>query len=278
MADSAATLRVLTLNCWNINEPFAERMALVRAEIEALQPDVIGLQEIVTRRDGFDQGALILGDLGFHRAFAAAFRWNDAGHVDDADADGDAFGNLIASRWPILRHERRVLPSLDSGERRCAVAAVVDAPFGPLPFVCTHLNWRPDQGVVREWQAFTIAELARSTAEGAAFPPVIVGDFNAEPDSTEIRFLCGLSSLEGRSVYFQDAWRLAGSGPGYTWDNRNRFAAMMFEPNRRIDYILVGESDLRGRGWIERVHLALDEPRGEVFASDHFGLVADVRI
>jgi len=77
---------------------------------------------------------------------------------------------------------------------------------------------------------------------------------------------------------FQDAWRVAGDGgPGFTWDNRNRFDAYMFEPNRRIDYILVGLADGNGRGWIESARLVMTEARGDVFPSDHFGLLAEIR-
>jgi hypothetical protein len=47
-------LRVLTLNCWNVSPPLEERMTLIRAGIEELQPDVIALQEIIVRPDGFD--------------------------------------------------------------------------------------------------------------------------------------------------------------------------------------------------------------------------------
>ena len=44
-------------------------------------------------------------------------------------------------------------------------------------------------------------------------PPILCGDFNAEPDSDEIRFLCSLTALDGRTTFFQDAWRVAGDGP-----------------------------------------------------------------
>jgi endonuclease/exonuclease/phosphatase family metal-dependent hydrolase len=272
------TLRVLTLNCWNVSEPFTERMALIRAGITAIQPDVIGLQEIVVRRDGFDQGALILEGLGYDHAFGPAFRWGDSGAVLPHDHDGDGFGNLIASRWPIVRRELRALPGAESGGRRSALATLIDAPFGTIPFVTTHLNWKFHHGHIRERQVLALAELIDKWTEGVAFPPILVGDLNAEPDSAEIRFLCGLASLEGRSAYFQDAWRVAGGGPGFTWDNRNRFAAYMFEPNRRIDYILVGLADGSGRGWINSAQLALHEPDGAVFPSDHFAVVADIRI
>jgi endonuclease/exonuclease/phosphatase family metal-dependent hydrolase len=273
------TVRILTFNTWNVSPPFDERMALIRAGIAALQPDLIGLQEIIVRRDGFDQAALILDDLGYEHVFGCAFCWDDDGPVVPDEAVGDAFGNVIASRWPIAAHERRELPGFEeSGDRRCALAARIAAPCGEVAMLCTHLNWKLHEGVIRERQVVALADFAHQWARGAALPPLIVGDLNAEADSNEIRFLTGLAALDGHSTYFQDAWRVAGDGHGYTWDNRNHFAALGFEPNRRIDYILVGRADQHGRGWIERVQLAFDQAEDGVFPSDHFGVVVDIRV
>src|SRR5581483_11928064 len=228
-------LRVLTLNCWNVSAPFEERMASARAAIADLAPDLIGLQEVIVRRDGFDQAALVLEGLGYERVFGAAFRFDGSGTIVPPESDGDAFGNAVAARWPIARSELRRLPGAESGERRSAIGAIVDSPFGAIPFVCTHLNWKLHHGVFRERQAMALADFAAEWSAGADFPPIVVGDLNAEPDSSEVRYLCGLASLEGRSTYFQDAWRVAGDGgPGYTWDNRNPYAAYNFEPNRRL--------------------------------------------
>ena len=71
-------LRVATLNCWHISPPFEERMALVRAEIAALEPDVVGFQEIIERRDGFNVARVAVEGLGYHVAFGAASRWNQS--------------------------------------------------------------------------------------------------------------------------------------------------------------------------------------------------------
>ncbi len=271
-------LRVLTLNCWNLSEPYAARMELIRDGLAALRPDLVGLQEIVVRSDGFDQAADILEGLGYEYVFGAAFRWDAQGAIGPFDSAGDAFGNVVASRWPIEGHAVYPLPGDDDGERRSALATLVGTPFGHVPFVTTHLNWKFHHGAVRERQVVALADLARQWQAGADSPPIIVGDLNAEPDSNEIRYLCGLASLEGRSTFFQDAWRVAGNGPGYTWDNRNRFAAYMFEPDRRIDYVLVGLADINGRGWIDNVQVTLNQPRGDVFPSDHFAVLADIRM
>ena len=90
-------VRVLTLNCWHVSEPFAERMALIRAGIAALNPDLIGLQEIIVRRDGFDQGALIFHGLPYQHVFGCAFCWDDPSRLTSGEARHEAFGNLIAS-------------------------------------------------------------------------------------------------------------------------------------------------------------------------------------
>ena len=270
--------RVLTLNCWNVCEPFEERMAVIRRGLAALTPDVAGFQEVVVRSDGLDQGSLMLGDAGYFRAFGPAFRWNDEGTTLAHDGEGNAFGNLIASRWPILHSEVRPLPGKQGEEPRSVLGALIDTPTGLLPLLTTHLDWQFDHGWMRERQVRTIDALARELAKRADLPPMLTGDFNAHPDSTEMRFLRGLASLDGSSTYFQDAWEVAGpGGPGFTWDNRNRFAAHAHEPDRRIDYILVGPADAGGRGRVEVARLAFEEPVGDLFASDHFGVVAEVR-
>jgi endonuclease/exonuclease/phosphatase family metal-dependent hydrolase len=276
----AATLRVATLNCWNVCGPFEERAALIRRDIAALRPDVIGLQEIVVRRDGFDQAAVLLDGLGYNYVFGAAMRWTETEPLLPFDHPaGDAFGNVVASPWPIRRHAILSLPGSEAvGERRSATAALVETPAGVLPFITTHFSWKVHHGWVREQQAIAVADLAASWAADGDLPPVLVGDLNAEPDAQEIRFLCGLASLDGRSTYFQDAWRVIGEGPGITWDNRNPYAAGGLQRDRRIDYILVGEpQNGRGRGWVESVRLAFTEPADDVFPSDHFGVVADIR-
>ena len=273
------TMRALTLNCWNISPPFEERMALIRAGIEALAPDLVALQEIIVRRDGFDQAAVILDGLGYHRVFGAALRWDDTGTLLPLDAHADGAGNVIAARWPIVRSALHPLPGVDGEERRSVLLALVDTPAGRLPFVTTHLEWRFDHGHVRERQVLALAGLVADWSRDAPLPVVLVGDFNAEPDATEMRFLRGLATLAGRSTYFQDAWQLAGDGGrGTTWDNRNPYAAAMFEPDRRIDYLLVGAPDREGRGWIETARVVFDTGHDGVFPSDHFGVLADVRV
>jgi endonuclease/exonuclease/phosphatase family metal-dependent hydrolase len=272
-------LRVLTLNCWNVSEPLGERMAITRSGLAAVDPDVAAFQEVVVRSDGLDQSALLLDGSSHSKVFGPAFRWNGDGAVLPHDREGSAFGNLIASRWPIVHSEVRRLPGQEGDEPRTVLAALIDTPAGLLPVLTTHLDWEFHHGSVRERQVLLVDDFARELAAKADLPPILLGDFNARPDSTEMRFLRGLASLDGRSTYFQDAWDIAGAGgSGFTWDNRNRFAACAYEPNRRIDYVLVGPPGSGGRGRVEAARLVFDEPVGDLFASDHFGVAAELRL
>ena len=69
--------------------------------------------------------------------------------------------------------------------------------------------------------AATATESLATRRPRTALPAILCGDFNAEPDSDEIRFLTSLCDLDGRRTYFQDAWRVAGDGSaGNTQDWR----------------------------------------------------------
>src|SRR5439155_6274601 len=139
----------------------------------------------------------ILEDLGYERVFGAAYRWDETGILPAEHAGGDALGNIVACRWPIRGSAVESLPGSETGEYRSALGALVETPAGVVPFVTTHLNWRYDHGVVRERQVVALADFVRRFAGTVEFPPILAGDLNADPDSTEIRFLCGLASLGG---------------------------------------------------------------------------------
>ena len=273
------TLSVLTLNCWNVSPPYDERMAVLRRTIAELQPDLVGLQEIVVRPDGMHQGRDILDGLGYDLEFRPAFSWDDDASFTGPEGRDYGFGNVAAARLPIVARDWIRLPGSDSGEIRSATAIVVATPDGELPFVSTHLNWRFDHGYVRERQVVALRDFAWNVAGDRYLPPVVVGDFNADPDASEIRYLRGWQALGGRSTFFEDAWAAAGDGgPGLTWDNRNGFAHLVDEPDRRIDYIFVGLDHDRGRVTVEDCRVVMNEARNGVYPSDHFGVMAWLRL
>ena len=263
-------LRVLTLNLWHDMGPWPVRAARIRAWLDRLDPDVVGFQEAL-RAPGFDQIAALLEHRLPHRDYArAAILKRDGGEFE--------FGNAIASRWPIVGRAAAALPDRGDHETRAVLHCDVDAPFGPLALCCTHLHWRFHHGEVRCRQVAEVARQVVARRPKGGFPPVLVGDFNAEPDSDEIRYLTGGHVLEGKSVYFHDAWRVAGEGSdGVTWSNRNPYARLALEPNRRIDYVFAGYPLASGLGLVERCRVVCDDEEGGVWPSDHFGVYAELR-
>ncbi len=277
-------LRVATINVWNKAGPWPARLPLIRRELMRLAPEVVGLQEVLRFRPDSalaaplsttnDQATEIAEGLGFQIAYSVA---SDYGN-------GLKFGNAVLSRYPIVHEQSFQLPGVESGETRSLLFALCDTPHGSLPVFVTHLNWKFHQGAIRQRQVAFIAERIAelSPIDGPHLPPVLMGDFNAAPDADEIRFLTGLCALDGKTVYFADAWVFQGVGPGYTYDRVNDYAVKAREPSRRIDYIFVRGPDRQFRGEPLHAELAFhaSEPAatGPVWPSDHFGVVADLAI
>lgn len=276
-------MKIATLNIWNKAGPYAERLPLIRAELARLGPDVIGLQEVmrlvehghpVLTPEG-DQATELSHGLGYEIAYAPAADYGN----------GLMFGNALLSRHPILETRVIALPGRESGESRSLLFGRLDTPYGELAVFVTHLNWKLHHGSVRLAQVRFIVERIFELAplDESKLPPVLMGDFNAEPDSDEIRHLRGLSTIEGRSVYFADAWIHGGDGSfGATFDRKNRFAALAHEPPRRIDYIFVRGPDrlLRGEPLVTSLAFADPSPgrNGDVWPSDHFGLITEIAV
>jgi endonuclease/exonuclease/phosphatase family metal-dependent hydrolase len=265
-------LSVLTLNLWNDAGPWPEREKRVREWLDRLAPDLIGFQEAL-RTETRDQVAELLGSRGYHLAYAPATKfWREGSPYSHGD-----FGNAVASRFPITEEEAIRLPDSGDGEKRSALAVTLASPLGPISFCCTHLNWKFRHGAVRERQVQAVCDLVLRRRVKGGFPSILVGDFNAEPDSAEIRFVTGLQSLAGRSVAFLDAWRTVGQGPGITWSNRNAYARLALEPDRRIDYVFTGFPMRNGLGQLLACRVVCDGEKDGVWPSDHFGVYAELR-
>jgi endonuclease/exonuclease/phosphatase family metal-dependent hydrolase len=272
MSDSTAEqstetrLRVLTWNIWWRYGPWEARQPAIAATLESLDADVIALQEVWD--DGtVNQAAALADGLGYHHVFDAR----------DTHA-GVRFGNAILSRWPILNSRSRPLPGCEeTGEGRLAVFAEIDGPRGPIGVFSTHLNWRYEHSQVRQRQVADLAEFV-ADADLRDFPPVICGDFNAEPTSDEIRMMTGETSCPVEGLTFRDAWRDGGDGgPGFTWSNANPFAVGELEHDRRIDYIFIGRAEAKPIGYPEHCRVAGDEAVDGIWPSDHFAVLAELR-
>lgn len=259
-------LRVVSWNIWWRFGPWEERAPAIEATIRALDPDVVALQEVWGEQDGTTFASQLGERLGYEHAYAHRF-----------DIDGVLFGNAILSRWPITSTEWWPLPARgDAEEMRTLLFAGIDGPRGPFQVFCTHLNWRFDQSDVRQGQVRSICELVESKRP-RVFPPILCGDMNAPPDSTEMQMLSGKTTLPVPKLVFHDAWEMAGDGPGHTWSNENPYAALDLEVARRIDFIYTGWPRAHGAGHVTRCEVIGQQPVDGVVPSDHYGVLAELR-
>ena len=257
-------LRVLTLNIWNLAGDWRARRQAIVAVVHRHEPDVVCLQEVVENERG-NQALWLAEALG-------GWAWAYAG--EPVAGGPDLFGNAVLSRSPVdetasirLPHQRD-----DSEVQR----VVLHARTGGVDVFSTHLSWQLHDAALRERQVVALVRfLGERTDPDAPVGPIVAGDFNAEPDATAVRYLCGLAAIDGASTYLQDAWRLAGDGgPGLTWDNANPHAARDQEPDRRLDYVFSGLHTPDGGGRPLECRVVGDTPVDGVWPSDHYGVLA----
>jgi endonuclease/exonuclease/phosphatase family metal-dependent hydrolase len=277
-------LRVAQLNAGSLLEPeWNRRRHEILAWFDRLQPDVICLQEVW--EDGTH--ANTAGWLVEHAS--ADWHWCFGGYPFPQEVWPDEtmrFGSAILSRWPIEQHELLPLPVDDSDAADLNANYklqfdLLHARTAGVDVFSTHLAPPPMQAYHRLRQVLFIDDRIRDRVDPAStLPPILCGDFNAEPESDEMRFLTATAAVEGRTVYFQDAWKVAGpiGDPGWTQDPAgNPIYASMGLPRKRIDFVLVGDPfGRKGAGLVQHCELAFHEPITGIVASDHYGLVADI--
>jgi len=269
-------LKILTWNVWWRFGPWERRGPAIAATLKKLDADVIALQEVWSS-ETTNFAAELATELGYQHVFAPSKDIGETGLDNYYDKDV-GLGNALLSRWPIKRHDSIMLyGKKETGEGRGAVFAEIDGPRGLIPAFSTHLNWKFEHSHIRQRQVGDLARFVDSMRPWR-FPPIVCGDFNADPSSEEIRMLKGLTTCPVEGLFFHDAWSVAGgTRSGMTWDNANPYVAAELEPDRRIDYILVGWPEARGAGHILDCQVTGNEPVNDVWPSDHHAVLAELR-
>jgi endonuclease/exonuclease/phosphatase family metal-dependent hydrolase len=245
------------------------RYDLARAIAAVRDADIVALQEVERnwKRSAMDdQPAAIAALMPQHFwVYGAPF---------DVDASArDAAGNVInrrrqaglmvLSRWPILSSRLHVLPkdgaTPDYNLVTGALETVIAAPGGAFRLYAVHLGHVHAQE--RMMQVPRLLDVVKEApAEGGAWhgddpdpahweadgppppmprPAILLGDFNATPESAEYAALTADQGEDAES--FADAWALRGDrdDPGITFRADPKQGAPR---DLRIDYAFVGRS------------------------------------
>ena len=197
--------------------------------------DVLCLQEIAVHypalagNAGHDQVALLRDLLpGYQVFFGAA--------VDEWTPDGQRqrFGNLIATRLPVLQLQHHPLPypadaGVPSMPRMCTVATVRDPVLGAVRVMTTHLEFYSKRQRMAQARALRalhgqacaqVAAPPQARSDGSPFQSkphtphaVLCGDFNFEAHEPEHAAICAPAGADDNDeaphgARLWDSWRL----------------------------------------------------------------------
>ncbi|MFC7024026.1 endonuclease/exonuclease/phosphatase family protein [Promicromonospora thailandica] len=251
------------------NPDWERRRRLLGRTLRELDADVVALQEVPV--DAPDVLAELTGPE-YHFA-----------HFSHHSHDGVA--GTVATRWPhrvVAELDLRLTERARSTLPWCAALLIeLDTPLGKMVVTHHKPSWPLPFELERERQALLVAGFLEDHLVGRdEAHAVVLGDFDAAPDSASMRFWRGRSVVQDVSVCYQDAWEYAHPGaPGITFDLANplvRDGELGTAVSRQIDHILV-RSGLHGPTLrVADCHLVLDAPVDGVWASDHYGVVADL--
>jgi endonuclease/exonuclease/phosphatase family metal-dependent hydrolase/peptidoglycan hydrolase-like protein with peptidoglycan-binding domain len=206
--------------------------------IKNSKADIVGLQEVdsLTNRSGrLDMPTKLAELTGMHMRYGS-----------NMDYDGGMFGNVVLSKYPIVSSINTLLPRVLPNEQRGVQQVVINTGESNVLFMNTHLAYVNDS-TERLQSIAKIKDLIESSSQKKA---VIVGDFNAKPNS---------DTLIAASVFLRDAWA-AGSGNGYT--------VPVGIPTKRIDYIMYSQTGFSANS----ASVLSSNPT----YSDHLPVIADI--
>lgn len=257
------TVRAVAWNVWGLYGPWEAREAAIITTLAKARPDIVVLAESWAKSQD-SQCARLAGPLGLpHYAFSGVTAQED---------DSALSGVAVMSRWPISSRA-----STSFGDLRVQQAELA-GPRGPIQVYGVVMDaWWLDESHERQEAVKGLLSEVHA-ARDDRIPLIVCGDFNADPDSDEVRMMTGRAAAPVQGVAFYDAWEVAGpGGKGCTWSNSNPWATQLLWPDRRIDYIFTAAPRRGGAGHPRSAALIGTTPVHGVYASDHFGVQADVR-
>jgi len=253
------SIRIVSLNMLHGFPKFEhlmQRLMVISGEIERLDADIVILQEVPWTIKTGSAAQFLAEQTGMNHAYVRANgnRWTIFFEE----------GEAVLSRYPLINPEFMVLqPKAGFFENRIVLNITVDTPEWNIDLYVTHLTH--GEADINFEQTQSLFEFIEDDRKDFA---VVAGDFNAEPDSAQIKNL---------QSYWIDAYSLFNPGvDGITCciDNITEKEA---NPDKRIDYIFAALDGLTPTVIAgERVFTQpFQVESGWLWASDHIGMMVE---
>ncbi|MEX2238872.1 MAG: endonuclease/exonuclease/phosphatase family protein [Dehalococcoidia bacterium] len=246
------TIRVGTLNLRNTDR-WWPRSELLAAQMLALRPDAIGLQEIkpLARQADWLVEQVNKGLDPPH------YRLLEEPKTGFLMRFWEAIGTM--TRLPVVERSRLDL----HGGHRVAQRVRLGLPNGAiLDFYNTHLHHSAGAGDLRTAQAQRIFEFMD---RWPGVPQVLVGDFNADPGEPAIQLL----SEKLHSAYLMRHGSEISTSPA-------PLSSLWGKEERVIDFVFVNDLVEVHDAW--RTFDAPDPKNPRLSASDHYGIAAEISV
>jgi endonuclease/exonuclease/phosphatase family metal-dependent hydrolase len=255
MNGKCGRVRLMTWNVWGrFGANWRKREDAIVSAIEALEPDVIALQEVWSTSQ-ITQADVLGARLGLDTTFAKSRMPQD----EDPEVE---LGLAVMSRWPLSAvHQHRI------GGETIALHAELALPGHQVHFLTTCLDWEEDHDDERMAQAEALGELVGQLRSDDHLV-VLAGDLNAPPDRPEIGVL---------KAVMTDCWS-GESDAGHTYSSENPYLGHgEWIEDHRIDYILAAHRDphrfeVLGAGLTGRADSS------DLTPSDHYAVFADLTV
>ena len=244
------SIRLLTLNLWNINEPLEPRYRALETGLKRLAPDIVCLQEVsCDPKSKRSQTGLVAAMCG-HRHY-----------IEES-------GLAILGSRPIANFGSAPLPRFPGDPPRSVIMAEFQINGRPLLIINTHLAYPPQMVMERKRQATTLLNiLKRRQSKNTATAKVLCGDFNDVASSPAVR------TILDNGEKFIDAFNICHPGrAGFTYSPRNPYVERSWKIDERIDYIFMNRYLTS-----KKCAVVFDGRNGFDFASDHFGVFCDMQ-
>lgn len=246
---SEKMVKVVTLNLYHDKAEWPKRRAQIVEKLKQLRPDVIALQEVLQHETLANQAEWLATQLDYLWHFVST----------DPVGNPRRYGNAILTRHPILRRGQKSLQPLD--DARTAAFVRIDLDGRPLNVYATHLHWTDQGGAIRSHQVADLMGYIDETSEN--IPSLVAGDFNSTADSSE------LTALRER---FVDIY--GNRHPDADTVSSSTLNLKYFAP-KRIDHVFFQRDAFAPVS----ATILFDHPDAQgIWASDHFGLFAELRL
>jgi endonuclease/exonuclease/phosphatase family metal-dependent hydrolase len=242
-------ISIMTYNIWNDNQNWPARLAHMLSEIRELNPDLIGLQEVIQRSSLPNQAQTLADSLGYYYYFSSV----------DPVTSAQRFGNAILSRYPILETNWRHLQPIN--DYRLAVHAKIEIAGNIIDYYNTHLHNTAVNAQIREQQITDLYDFIDDTSTSDYI--FVTGDYNANPDWDEMNLMYQ-DFYDVYTLFHEDHLEPEHSTLNFNWGHQQRRIDYIFF-NKKAEDMLIPLS----------AEVVLDQPaENGIYGSDHFGVLA----